>query len=125
MTMVRYRHNGRWHALTVEGHAERAVRASHGGFTSSLWENDAEVMGNIVCAAASMLSCTALRCVAQEQEAGGLVRLAYRQDSGDVRVEALATFEAMERVRIIFKTVITGFEMLAETYPQHVRVKIE
>lgn len=109
MTTVRYMRSGRWNVLTVEGHAGYAK----GG------------QPDIVCAAVSMLSCMLLTCMSKAQEAGELVRFAYRQDSGDVRVEAFTTYEARERVQITFETVVTGYRMLEETYPQNVRLKIE
>ena len=79
---------------------------------------------DIVCSACSMLSCTLLQCMMEEEAAGGLSE--FHQSARDASVYLLAAAQpsAQARVEATFHTIISGFALLARDYPEHVRLHL-
>ena len=100
-------HTGNVH-ITLRGHAEFAQQG----------ESD------IVCAGISMLVCTLSACLEQQEERGVVRLLCRKIEPGDVefRIEILSR---TKEVRAMLETIRTGFLLLANTYPENVRMHIE
>ena len=79
---------------------------------------------DIVCAGISMLVCTLSACLEQQEERGVVRLLCRKIEPGDVefRIEILSR---TKEVRAMLETIRTGFLLLANTYPENVRMHIE
>jgi len=78
---------------------------------------------DLVCASASILACTLARHIGElqaEAPAGRfLTRIELAPGDSHIRV-ACADGEGYRQMRGIFMTVLTGYRLLAENYPQYV-----
>ena len=80
-----------------------------------------DVSGNdIVCAGVSALVCTLVNCLRDESAAERICLLRDVVRSGYVCFEVESYDFAKERIKGVFDTLVTGFLMLAEHYPQYV-----
>ena len=106
MTEVFYREYHDRTVLTVEGHSGFGKRGS-----------------DVVCAGVSTLVCTLLNCL-KDEESGGRLKL-HREivRDGYVSVEIEHFSFAAERTRAIVDAMVSGLYMLAEEYPENVRVE--
>lgn len=95
---------GRGASIRIKGHA---------GYSSG---ND------IVCAAVSVLSFTLMQTLEKERKAGNLKFLKYDYRSGFVSVEALPSRRFKGRFKAILSTIVSGFELLADRYPDNVKL---
>lgn len=79
---------------------------------------------DLVCAGISMLVCTLSACL-ETQEARGLVRLQHRKVApGDVAFQ-IAILTRAEEVRAMLDTILTGFQLLQERYPENVAIEMK
>lgn len=80
---------------------------------------------DIVCASASILAYTLVECIYKMQTEGKINRIdeILIQD-GLVNVVVEIKKEFMQECLSIFSTLKTGFELLAENYPQYVEIDI-
>jgi uncharacterized protein YsxB (DUF464 family) len=84
--------------VTVEGHAGYAAQGS-----------------DIVCAGASMLTATLARCL------GGITGQHYVDDGERTEISCTPTLAEAERVAAVFDVIDTGYQLLANSYPVHVK----
>ena len=105
MTSVTGRRYYDAHLLIIEGHAGSAEKGR-----------------DLVCAAVSALAVTLVACL-RDREADGQVTLrrCVVRD-GYVCVEAEPSPDGADDVRAVFETVVTGLRLLADCYPDHVRM---
>lgn len=76
---------------------------------------------DIVCAAASMLSWTLAR--AAEDEPGYAARVRIEEEPTAIEVTCEPTARAEEKCRYLFEIVHGGFKLLAESFPENVRLE--
>ncbi len=75
----------------------------------------AEQGHDIVCAGASMLTATLARCL------GGVTGQHYVDDGIVTEISCAPTLAEAERVAAVFDVIDTGYQLLANSYPVHVR----
>ena len=92
--------------ITIEGHTGFAQRGS-----------------DIVCAAVSALVCTLLNCLRDEESAGRLRFITNIVRDGFVSLEVEYFDFAQERCSAITETCLTGLGLLAEEYPEYVKIE--
>lgn len=103
MVTVEYAHSEKAHCIQVYGHARSAPKGE-----------------DLVCCAASTLIYTAAQSALDLYEQGALRQFPDTiLDSGNAQVAALALPETIEKVAQMFRTVATGFDMLARQYPEY------
>lgn len=100
MTVIQY--DPEEYYLTMDGHA---------GFR--------EIGTDIVCAACSILMWT-LVSAAEEEEFH--MHLWLNEDGGSADIRCYPDEESKEKCRYLFDTIFHGMEMVAEQYPQHVKI---
>ena len=76
---------------------------------------------DLVCAAVSTLACTLSANVERLLQGGQLRRAVIRLDSGNARIRAFPACGHRNQVRAAFETICTGFELLMQMHPNHVR----
>ncbi len=103
--MIRAEYNRVDLSLLVRGHAQSAPKGE-----------------DLICAAASILAFTA-EGVLQNEEAHFMPRISRR--NGEFRIVCQPKEGQVARCRQIFDTIFTGFEILANEYPDYVRVTKE
>lgn len=98
------------------------------------WENEelaADIAGHagygppgrdIVCAAVSMLAQALAASLQQAQEDGLLAACRCRVEEGIVQIRARAAPSGLPVIRGMTEVVCTGYRLLAEQYPDYVRV---
>lgn len=106
MIQVRFEKDGKNIILTVQGHSEQA-----------------EMGQDIVCSAASILAYTVAQMVAEMGESGKLKKKPHiRMESGDSAVTCKPTKQYFNEALHIYTVAQTGYELLAHTYPEYVRL---
>ena len=100
-------HTGNVH-ITLRGHAEFAQQG----------ESD------IVFAGISMLVCTLNACITQYETRGFLHPVCLKIEPGDVDI-AFYVWNHRDTVSVMLDTIITGFRLLQEKYPDNVRLEIK
>ncbi len=106
MIQVRFEKDGKNIILTVQGHSEQAQMGQ-----------------DIVCSAASILAYTVAQTVTDMGESGKLKKKPHiRMDSGDAVVTCKPTKQYYGEALHVFKVAQTGYELLAHTYPDYVRL---
>ncbi len=106
MTTVEYTEEGGVLRLRADGHAA--------------W---AENGPDLVCAAASMLAYTLLQCLRDAEGRGWLEELDTDIWEGGVLAEAAPCAGREMEAEMIFRTVLTGYRLLAAKHPENVRVE--
>lgn len=107
MTQITWKESCGCVSVRLQGHADFARQGER----------------DLVCAGISMLVCTLSACL-ETQEARGLVRLQCRKVApGDVAFQ-IAILTRAEEVRAMLDTILTGFQLLQERYPENVDVKM-
>ncbi len=76
---------------------------------------------DVGCAAVSMLVSLLVTALRIENNCGHLEYLICKTDSGDVKIDLIPVSDFKDRVYVTVDTVLLGFRMLAEEYPDHVR----
>ena len=106
MTEILYRKYYDRHLIIIEGHSNFSQKGE-----------------DIVCSAVSCLGFTLLNTLTDEvgDERAKFVRNIVRD--GYMCLEVLPFSFAKERIQAIFDTVITGFCMVSEEYPDYVKFK--
>ena len=106
MIQVRFEKDGKNIILTVQGHSEQA-----------------EMGQDIVCSAASILAYTVAKMVTDMGESGKLKKKPHiRMESGDSAVTCKPTKQYFNEALHTYTVAQTGYELLAHTYPEYVRV---
>ncbi len=100
MINIEYINRGKTHDLRITGHA---------GFS--------DCGNDIVCAGVSAITYTLLGYLADSDD---VQTLAYTTDSGDCTVTCVGG----DRVQTAFDMAVTGYQMIAFTYPDHVTIHI-
>lgn len=103
MTIATFAQTGDKYQISITGHADY----SHGG-------------PDIVCSACSMLACTLLQTILSEEAEGTVEDVSMSEVAGDVRLQFTACNR--ERIRAVTETIIQGFALLQNEYPQHVKL---
>ena len=104
MVTVEYTRTNKAFCLQVYGHARSAPKGE-----------------DLVCCAASTLAYTAAQSALELYEDGALRQFPDTvMESGSAQVAAVATPEDIERVAQMFRTIATGYEMLARQYPEYI-----
>ena len=75
---------------------------------------------DIVCSACSALTCTLLQAVLSMEAAGELHDMKYEVDDGDFCLDARPNNWAELKFNIILRTIIDGFALLPQKYPENV-----
>lgn len=101
MTTVRVKKKEKRYWVEVTGHA---------GFSD---QND------IVCSAVSVLGFTLINGL--KNELGTRCELSYQD--GEIRIFAFPDQEQEHDMQMILKTVLLGYELLAEQYPKYVKIQ--
>lgn len=102
MTTVQIQDEGAKVIIDITGHA---------GFYSG---ND------IVCAAVSSLSYTLMQRIRDMDDYGAFNSVTIQRDSGEVHIIALVKKDYRSEFDITLVTVLTGFELLRQKYPNNV-----
>ena len=105
--MINVTYSRRDTTLTVKGHALAAPKGK-----------------DLICAAASILAFTVLE-IAEENAEKFLPSVLMENDSADFRIVCNPSDGQLGRCRDVLDTVFTGFEILANEYPEYVRVTKE
>ena len=106
MIQVRFEKDGKNIILTVQGHSGQA-----------------EMGQDIVCSAASILAYTVAKMVTDMGEDGKLKKKPHiRLDSGDSAITCKPTKQYYGEALHTYTVAQTGYELLAHTYPDYVRV---
>lgn len=103
--MINVTYNRRETTLTVKGHAQSAPKGE-----------------DLICSAASILAFTAIAAV-QDNSDKFLPRIT--QHDGEIRIACSPTSSFITPCRRVLDTINTGFEILANEYPDYVRAKRE
>lgn len=103
MTIATFAQTGDKYQISITGHADY----SHSG-------------PDIVCSACSMLACTLLQAILSEESKGTVEDVSMSEVAGDVRLQFTAC--NCERIRAVTETIIQGFALLQNEYPQHVKL---
>ena len=77
---------------------------------------------DIVCAGASVLGYALLEALGREELAGRLRLLRTHDAPGNIRVTVAPRQGSEERIEGIVDTVLAGYALLANRYPEHVRI---
>ena len=105
MTTVKYVQEGRKHSLEICGHA---------GYNPGC---------DIVCSGASVLAYTLMETIHGEEEKGNLEVRELSESSGDVKIIFREYKDSHDRINGIMNAIMTGYEMLADQYPNNVTVE--
>lgn len=108
MIQVRFEksEDGKTIILTLKGHSEQA-----------------EMGQDIVCSAASILAYTVAQMVTTMREEGKLKKNPHiRMDSGDATITCKPTKQYFNEALLTYRVAQTGYDLLAHTYPEYVRV---
>ena len=108
MIQVRFEksEDGKSIILTLKGHSQQA-----------------EMGQDIVCSAASILAYTVAQMVTTMREEGKLKKNPHiRMDSGDAAITCKPTKQYFNEALHTYTVAQTGYELLAHTYPEYVRV---
>ena len=108
MIQVRFEksEDGKTIILTLKGHSEQA-----------------EMGKDIVCSAASILAYTVAQMVTTMREEGKLKKNPHiRMDSGDATITCKPSRQYFNEALLTYTVAQTGYDLLAHTYPEYVRV---
>lgn len=75
---------------------------------------------DIVCSACSTLTCTLLQAVLSMEAAGELHDMSYKVDDGDFYLKTKPNNWSEQKFNIILRTIIDGFALLQQKYPENV-----
>ncbi len=104
MTTARFNRKGGGYDITITGHAD---------FNPGL---------DIVCSAVSMLSYTLMQCLKDAEDNGCLTECSINTKSGDVYISVKPEQFYRKLLENTVDTIITGFELLADKYPDNVKL---
>ena len=110
-------YNDRYY-FEVSGHAYSEEGRMPSG--DELEEKDG---GSLACAAASILVLTAAEKVERMQSEGAFLSSSVTVEPGYASFDLEAREERGEELRVIFDTLLLGFELLEENYPDCVSVR--
>lgn len=102
MTEVKCRKEGREYTIDIEGHA---------GYRPGM---------DIVCSAASVLGYTLINALS-DIEADRVNVNTY--EDGELHINIVPAEKDSEKVKIVIDTIMLGYELLAEQYPENVSVE--
>ena len=106
MTTVEFTQVGRLLRLKADGHAG--------------WGESGH---DLICAAESMLAYTLLENLRQAEQKGWLEEMDADIWDGGMFAEAVPRPDSRIRVYTIYRTVLTGYRLLAEQYPENVQIE--
>ena len=106
MTTARFERNGGRFRVAIDGHA------GYGDYGS-----------DIVCAACSTLGYTLMQQAAAMHEAGALREMRQEHAAGHILLDFEAREGAEKAVEAAVQTILGGFALLAEKYPDYVRLE--
>lgn len=104
MTTARFNRKGGGYDITITGHAD---------FNPGL---------DIVCSAVSMLTYTLMQCLSDAEDKGCLTECSINTKSGDVYISVKPEQFYRKLLENTVDTIITGFELLADKYPDNVKL---
>jgi uncharacterized protein YsxB (DUF464 family) len=78
---------------------------------------------DIVCAAVSMLTSTLAQCVMDEEMQGNITIDYMELQDGNVNMDFNYIDSAAQKIETVIETVYTGFELLAEKYPDYISLE--
>lgn len=106
MTLIRYDEDA--HRMTLHGHAGYAPEGQ-----------------DIVCAAVSSLTYTLANALMGLEQQGLVTELSIRMDNGATEMACEPRGEAGQTaLRTVFDTIMGGYELIARSYPEHVRARL-
>ena len=105
MTNVKYVQEGNKHSLEICGHA---------GYNPGC---------DIVCSGASVLAYTLLETINGEEEKGNIEIRESSVSEGEVKIIFREHTDSHDRINGIMNAIMTGYEMLADQYPNNVVVE--
>lgn len=107
MTTIRYSDNGDVLSFSATGHAEYARKGEP----------------DIVCASVSAFTCLLASLVSEAYAAEKMVEpMTIQLDAGNVQIICSPKRRYYDELRGQFRVIMTGLQMLAEQYSNHVRV---
>lgn len=106
MTKISYRSKEGEHILSIMGHA---------GF--------AGCGTDIVCAGISALTYALLQTLCKAEEKGGLNHFSYLVQDGAASIRADPKEAARGSLNAAVETVLTGYRMISDAYPEHVQLE--
>lgn len=118
MTVVTSGYYDERYFFEVSGHACR----DDGGMPSA---EECEVTGEeaLACAAASILVLTAAERIERLQSEGAFLNASVDIEAGYAGFDLEVREEYREEMNVIFDTVLLGFELLEENYPDFISIK--
>ena len=106
--------------ISKDGNRVRAEIAGHAGYSKR--GND------IVCSAASMMASTLAQHVQKMAVSGQIERIGefiYKPERFYVEFDTGAGSENAAAVDVMLDVIVTGYELLAEMYPDHVQIGLD
>lgn len=102
--MIEVKRNGL--TLTIKGHAQSAEKGK-----------------DLICASASMLFYTLVANI-EQMEGVGKCKSQIKALEGDAEVKVIASPSAHDEVTSVFNTIMTGYEVLSNEYPEFIKILI-
>ena len=105
--MIEVTYHKRYNRLTVKGHA-----------------GSAPVGEDLVCSAASILALTLERNIKQLKAQGVIRNFDIHISEGDAELTCTPVSKYANMVMLMFQSTVTGFQILAEKFPDYISLKI-
>lgn len=83
----------------------------------------AEYGKDIVCSAVTGLLYAAAECVRKNEASGKIVTMEVTLESGHAVIKCVPDRAYCGELKIVFETIITGLEIVADMYPEYVHIE--
>lgn len=122
MYLTQERRHRRHHSHSKRGYMIK-INISEYGISADGHAGYAEYGKDIVCSAVTGLLYTMAECIRQEKDVGHLRDMEITLEPGHAVITAVPVSEYVERLSAMFCTVKTGLAIVAEMYPDYVRIE--
>ena len=100
--------------FTEEGNKLSLRLEGHAGY--------AEIGKDIICSSATILAYTVAHYVLEAEHRGDIEARNVRLESGEIIVSCEAKEDALKEIKKMYSFAMRGYQLLANTYPQYVRL---
>lgn len=105
MITITYKAHGKKHKLSIEGHADSGERGK-----------------DLVCCAVSTLFYTLAQSLIEAYPEGMLIKVpSIHEENGNGTISCVANGKYEANISLIWWTIINGFMLLEENYPQNIK----